>query len=214
MKKYFSILLVLVVALTGCGQKTPYEQLSSDVSSLKSVEYVMMELGLNIDGVEVNYQAEIDPKTPLMHVTIMGQELYVTSDTLYAQVLGAWYNTKLTEEQINEIEDEFNFDVYELEMPDGNVPNDLTTNIEAIDSVIAGKNLNDIVVKTDNGYSIQGLEDSLNITTKDNQMSLEYSDPNSADKATLTFGKTDKFEIPAEAYDGNKLPDGYLDTLV
>lgn len=214
MKKYFSILLLVLVALTGCSQKTPYEQLASEVSSLKSVEYVSFDFGLTIDGVAVNYQAEIDPKTPLMHITVMGQEFYVNSDSLYAQVLGGWYQTKLTAEQIATIEDEFNFDVYQLELPDGNEPSELKTNIEAIDAVISGKNLNDIVIKTDQGYSIQGLEDALNITAKSDKLTLEYADPNGEDKASLSVGKTDKFEIPAEAFDGQELPAGYLENLM
>lgn len=214
MKKYISLfLLVLVFALSGCGQKTAYEEMVNDIGNIKSMQYAMVEVGANVKSVDFNYKVEMDSKAPLAHVSFLGQDVYLSDKDIYAQILGSWYTSPLSADQIAAIKDETDFDLFKIDMPDGDSTINITSGYDQVDKAVNGKTYNDVVVATDTGFTITGLEDVLKITAKDSQLSLEFSDPSSDDTAHLTLGKADKFSLPSDAKDATAVPASVLENL-
>ncbi len=212
MKKFISLfLLVLIVVLSGCGSKTAYEEMVDSMGNISSMKYSMMEVGANVDGVKINYLFEANVDEPLAHVSMLGFDVYVTDTTAYVQVFQNWIKSDLTEEQMADLEAELDFDVFEIEMPDGDEALNIDTGIAKIDDAVNGMTLNDIVITTDEGYSITGLEQYLTATVENNQLNLTFKDTESDDTAHVTMGKTEAFSLPEEAADAIDVP---METLL
>lgn len=213
MKKISLLLVAVLFTLTGCGQKTAYEQMVDDIGNIKVLQYVVLEVGANVEGVDLNYTVEMDSKAPLVHISFLGQELYLSDSSLYIHALGNWFSSELTEEQIADLEEEFNFNFFTIDMPAGDDVINIDTGVSTIDDAVNGKTFNEVVVATDTGFTIAGLEENLAVTAADQQLSLEFSDSASEDSAHITLGKTEKFELPAEAADAKAIPASALSDL-
>lgn len=207
MKKFISLfLLVLVVVLSGCGNKTAYEEMVDSMGNISSMKYSMFEVGAEVEGISVDYLVEMNIDEPLAHVTALGFDFYLTDTTVYVQAFNNWFKSELTEDQMADLEAELDFDVFEIDMPDGDEPLSIDTGIAMVDDAVNGKTLNDIVITTDEGYSITGLEQYLTATVESSKLSLTFSDSDSGDSAHVTMGKTEEFNLPEEAADAVDVP--------
>lgn len=213
MKKFISLfLLVAVIALSGCSNKTAYEQMVDDLGNVQKMQYSMGEIGISSNDINLNYYVEMDSKTPLVHVNVLGMDMYLNDTTLYIKALDNWFSGELTDEIKADLEDDLNFDYFTIDMPDGDETISVDTGIESLDNAVNGKTYNEVVVATDNGFSITGLEDLLSITAGDETLSIEFGD-SEGNSLHATFGKTEKFELPKEAEEATEIPTAALQQL-
>ncbi len=216
MKKIFSGLLVMfLITLTGCGEKTDYDQLVKDVDGIKSMQYAMMEVAVSSDIFDFSYLVEMNLPSETVHISVLGMDFYVDQENVYVQVLGSWYYAPMSTDMKADLEEEFSYLFFTVEMPEGDeLIASNPTDIEIIDNALAGKTYDEVVVATDEGYTIVGLEDVVTITTGDSFLEIKAIDSEEQLEASVSVGKTEKFEVPNEALEGTEIPTEALETFI
>ncbi len=206
MKKFINVfLMVLLLALSGCGSKTDYQKLVNDLGNVKLMEYSLLEIGGDVQGVELNYKIEMASKDKVAHVKVLGLDAYLDSDNVYVNVFDNWFVVALTEDEKAELAEEFNVDYFEMEMPEGSDKINVSSGIEKIDSALSGKTYDEAVVASDEGYTFVGLEDIVSMDVENNQLTINANVKDENTSVHVKIGKTEKFEIPAEAYEGKEI---------
>ncbi|WOO88770.1 hypothetical protein R2F61_07765 [Mollicutes bacterium LVI A0078] len=205
MKKILIIATSLLIVLAGCGAKTDYGTFVSDVkpiSNANSIEIVLgstfSDTGTDLDGTSFEISYIFDTKNDLMKMTIDGTEIYLSKDTMYISVLGSWIKKSYDINQVGELKEVMTYKDVITNLPKGNktIATD-ATGIDAIDSVIGGKTLDELVVNTEpNKYQITGLEDHLAVTTDDGLQLIVTTEETG--EIYLTFKETEELALPAE----------------
>ncbi|MFV0393060.1 MAG: hypothetical protein ACK5LC_01485 [Coprobacillaceae bacterium] len=126
------------------------------MGNISSMKYSKFEVGAEIEGVSVDYLVEMNIDE-LLAQTALGFDFYLTDTTVYVQAFNNWFKSELTEDQMADLEADLDFDVFEINMPDGKETLSIDTGIAMVDDAVNGKTLIDIVITTDEGYSITGL---------------------------------------------------------
>ncbi len=216
MKKLFSGLLVMfLITLTGCGEKTDYDQLVKDVDGIKSMQYAMMEVAVSSDVFDFSYLVEMNLPNETVHISVLGMDFYVDQENVYVQVLGSWYYTSMSTEMKADLEEEFNYLFFTVDMPDGDEQiGSNPTDVEIVDNALAGKTYDEVVVATEDGYTIVGLEEVVTISTDDSFLEIKAIDSEAQLEASVSVGKTEKFEVPTEALEGTEIPTEALEALI
>lgn len=216
MMKKILLSLVCVLMLSACSAgKTDYEKLSSDVKSLEKIDEGKLQYDVVTDLFEVSLLGEYDLSEGVYYYSVFGMEFYVDETNVYMQALNKWYKTPLTDEIRAELEIDEEFDYLTVEMPEGDeIIEENATGVELIDNAVAGKTYNEITVATEGGYSVAGLEENIDITTVDNQLSVQASDPETNSSLSLTVGKGEKLEIPTEATEGIEISEEDFNKLI
>ncbi len=209
MKKILFIITSLLLVLAGCSAPTDYDTFVSDVkpiSKANSIEIILgstfSDTGTDLDGTNFEISYVFDTKNDLMKMTIDGTEVYLSEDTMYISVLGSWIKKSYDINQVGELKEVMSYRDFIAKLPKGDTQIIAdATGIDAIDSVISGKTLDELVVSNEpNQYQITGLEKFLTISTEEG-LKLTLSTEETGD-IYLTFKETEQLTLPAETESG------------
>lgn len=206
MKKLFITIFCLSLILSGCGQKTTYQQLANELKPLSSKDAIQITYGSTIsdsesdmNGTEYEINYTFNLKDELFQADIDGMEMYFINDLIYMNLFGTWFQDVYNVENYGHVQNAYKLKNLLVDLPDGNQQLAATaTGVPTIDQALAGKTLNELVVSTgDNTYTITGLEDSLTITTGD-AMRVDYT---SAETGPVYYilSTGDRISLPSEA---------------
>lgn len=206
MKKLFITIFCLSIALTGCGQKTTYQQLVNEVKPLTSKDAIEVTYGSIIndpesDIVETEYEINytFNLKDDLFNANIDGIDMYFIDDLIYMNLFGTWFQDTYIVENYGDVQNAYKLKNLLLDLPNGNQKLDSNpTGVSTIDQVLNGKTLNELVVSTgDNTYTITGLESILKITTGDT-MRIDYTSEETG-PVYYEFSTGTSITLPTEA---------------
>lgn len=168
MKKISLMLLLVIMGLTGCENKTDYEKLVSSISGDGVAEAYIYKTSIepNPDssistlGVSTEYSAALNMDGSLLNMVQSDYNVYYADDGYtYANMNNAdqWYKHEYSGGLDPVMES------LPTSFPKGEeIITDNPTGIEIIDSTLEGKKLNDVVVSNGkNQYSLAGLEEQL-----------------------------------------------------
>lgn len=205
MKKIFTI-FISAILLTGCSAKTDYEQFKSEVKPLQSAKAIDITVNSTIedssselDGTDYVIEYTFNKDNELIKMVIDTVDVYLTPDTMYMEIMDVWLKRSFIISEYSELNQMLTFKESLIDLPKGDTTfaND-TTGIEEIDNLIAGKSLNQLLVKTgENTYTFIGLENNVTLDTSDGLLlTFNYNDET---VLTLQFSETDKISLPEAA---------------
>lgn len=208
MKKILTI-FISAVLLTGCSAKTDYEQFKFDVKPLQNAKAIniavnstIQDTSSDLDGTDYMLEYTFNHDNKLIKMVIDTVDVYLTPDTMYMEIMDIWLKKSFIISEYSELNQMLTFKEKLIDLPKGDATfGQNTTGIEEIDRLLAGKSLNQLLVKTgENTYTFSGLEDNVSLKTDDGlDIVFTY---NSETVLSLHFTETDKISLPEGATTG------------
>lgn len=214
MKRILITITSLLIALSGCGQKTGYDTLVSETKQVASgdglsftisSEFIATDSELDGTTFEINYI--FDLKKDLFLMSIDDVDVYLTADTMYIHVIDSWLQKSFDIAEYSELQTALDIKNFITNLPNGDaLISDNATGIKQLDDIITGKTLNDIVIPTaDHAYTIAGAEDLISINTNDGlEVIITTAETG---PITLSFNSCSAVELPSEATNALSIDD-------
>ncbi len=215
-KVYATLMFAFLLVLTGCSGETAYEKFKGEVESIQNLDQLIYKVELTSGEMTFNVEAQLDEANKTEYLNFLGMEVYVDQDYGYLKLLGTWIKSAMDEEDIASLNEDLDLSIIEVTLPEGTTTAyDAFGQDEDIKAEYGDKTLNEIVVETeDNVYSFKGEEEFITLTVKDNQLTIDATDPDDETTTmTATIGEGEEVVIPDEAKKAKESDEAFQQAL-
>ncbi len=201
MKKIFLMLVMVIVGLSGCQNKTAIDKFNKDRNDLDFSTTIGVEIKYSYmeEDIDVKLNFKEDIKNNVVFLSLFGLDVYVDEEFMYINVKDQWYKIETGEEIKEEFQEKKEYKYVKTEKIDGEeVIND------SYFEKINGKTIDEVLVSPeDHVYTLKEYEDEITVKFLDNKIQVVINDyENKGIKFDMDIsisGSRDKIVIPKEA---------------
>ncbi len=217
MRKIYALsMFAFLLVLTGCSVGgSDYEQFKSEVESIQNLDQLTYKVNLTSGEMELNMEASLDETNNTEYINVFGMEIYVDQDFGYLKLLGTWIKSAMSEEDLAQLNEDLDLSVIDVTLPEGSTPVYEALNDQSLKDEYDEQTLDEVIVSTgDNSYSFKGEEEYINMTIKDNQLTVEASDPeDSSTSIKIVIGEGEEVVVPDEAKNAKEADNAFKEAI-